>query len=102
VNSLNSSIKVLKELMEISGDDDVLIKTIEKLTQYKIEALKKDLREIKRKLLKFERKYKMKSSDFIKKFESGQLGDDADFMEWASLWDMAERVESRLQKIKGA
>lgn len=88
--------------MEIGGEDDVLIKTIEKLTQYKIEALEKDLADIKRKLLKFERKYKMESSNFIKKFENGQLGDETDFMEWASLLDMAERIESRLEKIKGA
>ena len=44
----------------------------------------------------------MESSNFIKKFENGQLGDETDFMEWASLLDMAERIESRLEKIKGA
>ncbi len=41
---------MLEELIKIGMGDKVISKTIDKLTQYKIEQLKKDLTEIKNKV----------------------------------------------------
>ncbi len=97
-----SKIKILKELVELDKDDEIVSKTIDKLMEYKIEQLKKDLKEIKSKLCIFEKKYKMSSKNFIKKFESGKLGDDVNFIQWSSLYDMYVRIESRLNSIRGS
>lgn len=95
-----SKIKTLKELAELGKEDETILKTIDKLMEYKIEQLKKDLKEIKNKLSIFEKKYKMSSKNFIKKFESGELGDDISFIQWSSLYDMYTRIESRLNSIR--
>ena len=59
-----------------------------------IKKLDKDLRQ-------FERSYKMESSSFIKEFASGRQGDDMDFVEWASLYRMRQRLAERKAKLEG-
>ncbi|MCS4541565.1 MAG: hypothetical protein HY929_04485 [Euryarchaeota archaeon] len=97
-----SKIKLLEELAKLGLEDKVVIKTIEKLALYKIESLERDLKDIKSKLKEFEKKYKISSKDFLKKYNAGELGDEVNFVQWASLLDMAERVEGRLKAIKSA
>jgi len=36
-------------------------------------------------LKEFEKKYKMKSNDFYKKFKEGKLGDEQNFFEWYAI-----------------
>jgi len=36
----------------------------------------------------FEKKYNLKTPDFIKKYETGILGDDIDYVEWSATHDM--------------
>ena len=42
---------------------------------------------------KFEEKYSLKSEEFIKKFDNGEMGDDLDFFEWYAYVDSYNRVE---------
>jgi hypothetical protein len=49
-------------------------------------------RDIESNLKRFEDKYGLGSSEFIQKFESVEMGDDMDFIEWDSLFDMRKRV----------
>ncbi len=48
--------------------------------------------------LRFEKKYGMASDEFWAKFESGELGDEADYFDWyaakrgADLWDKRYRI----------
>ncbi len=52
-----------------------------------------------RKALKdFEQKYHLTTSNFLKKFESGQLGDEADYFDWYAF----ARLFGRLKKTKSA
>jgi len=55
---------------------------------------------------RFEEVYQMGSKEFYTRFERGELGDDMDFFEWASLCDMfrhaledIERMEEELHDI---
>jgi hypothetical protein len=43
----------------------------------------------------------MDSLDFLQKFEEVKAADRMDFMEWASLGDMRERIRDRLTLLKG-
>jgi hypothetical protein len=96
-----SKIKILEELAKLGSDDEVFINAIDKLTKYKINELEKDINDIEISLKEFEEKYGLESTEFIKKFESGEMGDEMDFMEWASLYDMKERLKNRLNIVKG-
>ncbi len=74
-----------------------------------MEALENQVDFIHSRLLKFdieckefEKKYKMNSNLFLRKFESGELGDDAQWFDWYAscrgrmLWDKKHKVLSEL------
>jgi len=48
----------------------------------------------------FERKYKMSSEEFIQKFESGDLGDDADWFDFLFAYRAYEHVKKKLKLIE--
>ncbi|HOI40264.1 MAG TPA: hypothetical protein PL168_05995 [Methanobacterium sp.] len=97
-----SKIKVLEELAKLGGEDEVFLRAIDKLTRYKRDKLQDDLKDIEAQIQYFEEEYGMKSHDFVLKFEKGDVGDRIDFMEWASLCDMRERIMNRLNLLEGA
>jgi hypothetical protein len=96
-----SKIKILEELARLGVDDEVFINAIHKLTQYKVDEFQRDLEDIQGNLKKFEEKYGFESKEFIERFESGEMGDKIDFIEWASLYDMQQRVKERLNVVEG-
>ena len=55
---------------------------------------------VKREIEEFERKYSMNSDEFLKKFESGELGDEQDFFEWWGLLKGLKKLEENIKKIK--
>lgn len=97
-----SKIKILEELARLGADDEVFSQAIDKLTRYKIEGLRRDLEEIDKLIFAFENKYDMDSEEFQSKYESGDLGDEMDYIEWSSLLDMKKRIEDRLGILTGA
>ena len=62
-----------------------------------------DLLEIAWQLAELEQKYDMKSADFVEKFGRGEMGDEMDFIWWASIYDLyldlRERIERALMKV---
>ncbi len=60
-----------------------------------IETLRADLDEL-------EARFGMESSDFYNRFTRGEMGDDMDYMEWASLYQMYQRAIKRLELLTGA
>ncbi len=49
------------------------------------------------KINQFEKQYNIPSDEFSEKFNAGQLGDSADFIEWFAYYDMRLEI---LKKIK--
>jgi hypothetical protein len=48
----------------------------------------------------FEKKYRMKSKIFVKKFESGILGDEASWFEWLFIYRAMQKTEEKLKLLK--
>jgi hypothetical protein len=61
--------------------------------------LKMSLDEYTSDLERFERKYKMTSEEFIQKFESGDLGDDAEWFDFLFAYRAYEHVRKKLKLI---
>jgi hypothetical protein len=61
--------------------------------------LKISLDEYKKDLETFERKYKMSSEVFIQKFESGDLGDDAEWFDFLFAYRAYEHVRKKLIEV---
>ncbi len=97
-----SKVKTLEDLIKIGREDEVISKTIDKLTLYKLDTLKKDLEDIENKIFILEKKYKMDSVQFLQRFEQGEIGDDIDYLEWSSLLDIKDRITQRLKTFEGA
>ncbi len=74
---------------------ETMAKTLEKLFGYEAETCRSQLRELKDDLADFETKYKMASDYFFQCFQKGQTDDNMDFVEWASIVQMARRLEQR-------
>ena len=47
----------------------------------------------------FEAKYNMSSEDFRSRCDSGSIGDDMDFIEWAATLEMREKIKRHLSMI---
>jgi hypothetical protein len=76
--------------------------TIDKLLfrEYnRIDELRKRLTE---EVAEFEKKYAMDSDNFYRRYESGSLGDDTDFIEWSATIDMLNNVRQQLYLLKTA
>jgi hypothetical protein len=50
---------------------------------------------------RFEEKYHFSSDEFLERFESGELGDDADFFEWFFVKEAHDKFERRYQILLG-
>jgi heterodisulfide reductase subunit A len=62
--------------------------------------LEKDLKKFNRQIDKLEEKHGKKTSEFIKEFEAGKAGDDADFERWADLAKKATAAEEKLAPMQ--
>ena len=96
-----AKVKDLERFIRKHGDDALIAQTISKLLSYKIQQYDKEIRELDRELKKFERAHHMESSDFFKDFTEGKLGDEMDFVEWSSLYQMRQRLFDRRQELEG-
>jgi hypothetical protein len=57
------------------------------------------LDEVQTDLAEFEDQYGMTSDDFYRRYQAGQTDDRMDFVEWASLAQMANKLRERLRVL---
>lgn len=90
-----TKVKNLEKFIKKYGEDAVISQTITKMLDYKIRQYDEDIKKMNREISRFERKYRKESSVFINAFEKGDLGDNMDFVEWASLYKMRNRLTEK-------
>lgn len=83
-----TKVKNLEKYLQKHGEDSDISQTITKMFDYKIQKYDEEINNLNRELKKYERKHKKESSVFFDEFNKGMLGDDMDFIEWASLYQM--------------
>ena len=83
-----------------SAVDPVIHMAIDKLMEREITRLRKLKARLAEQLDEFERTYAMNSSDFRTRYESGEMGDDMDLIEWASTVEMLKNIENRVLLLK--
>jgi hypothetical protein len=81
--------------------DEFIDRALDKLlSQQRVEdetalhTLRTDLDEL-------ERRYGYRSEEFSQRYQSGEMGDDADFVEWNALYRMYTKVQNRLTLLQG-
>jgi len=84
-----------------NGHKSVLIDTtIKKLAEIELFGLKKEFQEVKFRIDGFEKQYNMTTKSFLKKFNSGEIEDDADFIEWFAYSDMGTALRKKIDILE--
>jgi hypothetical protein len=74
-------------------------RTLEKLLRHEAEQSQAQLRELRADLAEFEQRYHLPSDEFYRRYQAGDMGDQMDYVEWASLVQMVDNLEKRLDLL---
>jgi len=88
------------KLLKLHGSN--YTKLINSMLDYRINELKKGIRNIELHFSAYERKYKMKSSDFYSDYENGIFGEDShnnDFMIWSGEYESYVEFQNELKQL---
>lgn len=102
---MNQALDKLKRLerliQEYSSMDNVLELTIDKILQREIDKLNLQIYNFSDQIKHWEDLYKIDSHTFLERFETGQMGDQVDFIEWASTLEMKAKSEKYVSSLQG-
>ncbi len=87
-----SKVKTLEKFVQRHGDDALISNTISKILEYKIRGYEEQIERIAEDLGRFEQAYQKDSETFLGEFKDGLLGDNMDFIEWSSLYQMRKHL----------
>jgi hypothetical protein len=91
----------LAELYQQGQVSDLMERTLEKLLRHEAKQCQAQLSQLQADMAEFEKKYHLSSTTFYQQFQAGQTGDDMDYVEWASLVQMADNLKKRLRLLGG-
>ncbi len=91
----------LAKLYEHGHPNATLERALDKLLDYEADTCRKQLAELQKDLAEFEQRYGQTSAEFYRQFQAGQTDDRLDYVEWASLFQMAHNLEERLHVLVG-
>ena len=94
-----SVVRRLEQLAEFYRQEqasELMERTLDKLLSYEAETCREQLRQLHEDLSEYEHQYGMTSAEFYTRFQSGQTDDRIDYVERASLFQMAQRLEKRI------
>jgi hypothetical protein len=94
------SLRRLEMLYSQGYQSEVVDQALRDVVAQELHELRREASLITADIAEMERKYQMKSADFQERFNSGTLGDDADFFQWSALNGMAQSLARRLQVLE--
>jgi uncharacterized protein YukE len=92
-------LRALAALYEQGQVSDLMERTLAKLLRQEADACQVQLRQLQADLREFEQKYQRSSAEFYQQFQAGQTSDAMDYVEWASLIQMADNITKRLRLL---
>jgi hypothetical protein len=97
-------VRRLEQYIAVSSSvvDPVLDISIDKILAREIERARKLQARLVKQLAEFEERYGFKSADFYARYESGEMGDEMDFVEWSATVEMLTNAERRLTLLEKA
>jgi len=98
---MSISQKKIDVLMEI-GAGAIIDSTLSKLINIQIAKYQTNIKQINTELEEFEKRFSMSSEECYKRFESGELGDGADFFEWIGLYENILLYKKRIKMLEAA
>jgi hypothetical protein len=94
--SVSKRLELLAVLYKKHPASDFMARTVDKMLEYEVQISREQLTELQHDLADYEQQYGLTSSEFYQQFQSGETDDCMDYVEWASLFQMAENLQERL------
>ncbi len=91
----------LADLMEQGQMSETGARALGKVLSYEADVARGQLAQLKSDLAAYESKYKISSRDFFARFQAGETDDRMEYVEWASLYQMALNLEKRIELLGG-
>jgi len=82
--------------VQLFGSKELLF---DKFFDYHINRIKREISRMQIELDKYEKKHNLKTDDFYKKFETGEFGDESDYMIWAGIYELQLDSKNKLNKL---
>ena len=86
----------LAELYEQGQASELMTRTLDKLMLYEADVSRAQLSQLRMDLAQFEQEYGLESAEFFRRYSSGETDDRMDYVEWASLFQMAQNLGKRI------
>lgn len=102
--SVATTLPELKQLEQLYGagfQDPFLDNALRKILSRQTARDGTDLDRVSAVLAEFEQQYGMDSEQFWRRYQAGELGDEADWVEWNAFCKMKDRLQRRLQILQG-
>jgi alpha-amylase/alpha-mannosidase (GH57 family) len=94
-------LRVLAQLYQQGQASEFMDRTLNKLLAHEADLCREQLNELQEDLAEFEERYGLPSDEFYRRYQAGQTDDRMDYVEWASLVQMRNNLQERLQILSG-
>ncbi len=91
----------LEQLYAAGFHDAFLDNALRKVVAHQIARDEADSQQVERDMAAFEAQYRLSSDEFWRRYQAGEMGDSADFVEWNVLCKMRQRLLTRLGILRG-
>jgi len=87
----------LAKLYESGQVSETTARNLNKVLELEVNQIQLDLTATEKDLSEFESRYNMSTVDFFRQWQAGEIDDRMDYVEWASLAQMADNLRQRLE-----
>ena len=98
-NNVAAQLQKLASLYEQQQASEVMTRTLDKLLHYETELSQEQLNQLHKEMRQFEQTYHLSSEEFYQRFQAGETDDRMDYVEWASMVQMARNLQARLDLL---
>ena len=95
-----TKIESLAKLYQMGYRSNIVDATIEKLVAMEQAGLETEAESLAAHLRAFEQRYQLSAAEFHRRFQAGELGDEADMFEWSAFYQMWLSVRERLETLR--
>jgi len=96
-SSHTKQVSKLAKLYEDGQVSETTARTLNKVLVFEVNQIQTDLAATEKDLGEFEQRYNLLTSDFFRQWQAGETDDRMDYVEWASLAQMADNLRKRLE-----
>jgi len=87
-------------IIEPGENSNLLATTVQEAIEHERQLLKHSLDRVQEELAQFEEKFGERSAGFFAKYEDGLLGDADDYIDWAGLYRIFQKLRKKLSELE--